>query len=31
VLVQYSTGGAIWYVIAALWLAATSLKTSRPA
>jgi len=31
VLTQYSTGGAVWYVIAALWLAATSLKTSRPA
>jgi hypothetical protein len=28
VLVQYSTGGAIWYVIAALWLLVTAFRAS---
>ena len=28
VLIQYSTGGAIWYVITALWLRATTFRAS---
>ena len=28
VLIQYSTGGAIWYVVSALWLRATTFRAS---